>query len=154
MYWAIINRFLRATAIAGVFAIGPANVALADAAANKALIRDYMTMLFVDKKVAEAAALYADPNLIQHNPNLPDGAAAVVAFLGGMLEENPAFRYDIKRIIAEDDLVVVHAHVTMSPQHPGLAVFDLFRVADGKVVEHWDVLQPIPEKAMNSNTMF
>ena len=145
---------LRTAIGVAALSISFSDTANADAAVNKALVRDYMTMLFVDRQLDEAVARYADENIIQHNPNLPDGTAAVVDFLGGLMGENPGFKYDIKRIIAEDDLVVVHAHVTMSPEDTGLAVFDMFRVADGKVVEHWDVLQPVPAESMNGNTMF
>jgi predicted SnoaL-like aldol condensation-catalyzing enzyme len=70
------------------------------------------------------------------------------------MADNAQSRGEIKRVIAEGDLVAVHNHVTQNPKDLGRAVVDIFRVQDGKVVEHWDVVQSVPEKAMNSNTMF
>ena len=149
-----MNRISVATCALIMALLGHAGAATADAEANKALVRDYMTKLLVEKQVEQAVTQYADPNLIQHNPYIADGSAAVIGFLGNMLEQNPGFRYDIKRMIAEDDLVAIHAHVTFAPEDPGMAAFDLFRVKDGKVVEHWDVLQPVPEQSANGNSMF
>lgn len=134
--------------------IGAVGAAMADSKANKTLVRDYMTMLFGDKQVATAVERYAAKDIVQHNPNLGDGADAVVEFLGTLVKDNPRFSYDIKRLIAEDDMVVVHAHVKFSPEDRGAPVVDIFRLADGKVAEHWDVLQPIPEQSANDNTMF
>ena len=62
--------------------------------------------------------------------------------------------FDFKRLICEGDLVVVHSQLTMSPEDRGSAVMDIFGLEDGKIVEHWDVLQPIPDSSANSNTMF
>jgi predicted SnoaL-like aldol condensation-catalyzing enzyme len=61
---------------------------------------------------------------------------------------------DIKRVIAEGDLVVSHLLINMAPENRGMAGVDTFRLQDGKIVEHWDVLQPVPERAANDNTMF
>jgi len=68
--------------------------------------------------------------------------------------KNPTARSEIKRAVAEGDLVFLHVHAKSSETDRGMAVVDIFRVENGKVVEHWDVVQPIPEKANNSNTMF
>ncbi len=69
-------------------------------------------------------------------------------------ENYPNARNEIKRVIAEGDLVVLHVHSVVIPNSPGRMIVDIFRVEDGKVVEHWDVIQPVPEKAANSNGMF
>ncbi len=66
----------------------------------------------------------------------------------------PDMVFDVKRVIAEGDLVVLHYHLPMTPDDLGRAVVDIFRVEDGKIVEHWDVLQDVPAQSANNNTMF
>jgi predicted SnoaL-like aldol condensation-catalyzing enzyme len=90
----------------------------------------------------------------QHNPQAADGPEAFIGFVKWYRGEFPELHVDIKRMIAEGDLVVTHSHLTTSPQDRGTAAVDIFRVENGKVVEHWDVVQPVPEQAANSNTMF
>jgi predicted SnoaL-like aldol condensation-catalyzing enzyme len=72
----------------------------------------------------------------------------------GFAQQFPQGSYDIKRTAAEDDLVALHSLLKTSPEDRGSAVVDFFRLEDGKVVEHWDVLQPIPESAANDHPMF
>ena len=66
----------------------------------------------------------------------------------------PGLRVEIKRVIAEGDLVAAHNLVTTSPESRGTAGIDIFRLVDGKIVEHWDARQTVPETAANTNTMF
>jgi predicted SnoaL-like aldol condensation-catalyzing enzyme len=61
--------------------------------------------------------------------------------------------FDLKRVIAEDDLVVLHYHLRMTPDDLGQAVVDIFRVEDDRIVEHWDVLQQVPAESANTNGM-
>ena len=69
--------------------------------------------------------------------------------------QNPQLHVDIKRVIGECDMVVTHSHLTLSPSDRGSAVADIFRLnCQGKVVEHWDVIQAVPETSANDNTMF
>jgi len=84
-------------------------------------------------------------------PDGPEGFKRLVALLK---EKFPTSRNEIKRVIAEGDLVVLHVHSVREPGQRGRAVVDIFRVENGKIVEHWDVLQDVPEKAANDNTMF
>ena len=84
-------------------------------------------------------------------PNGPDGLKALVTLLK---EKFPNSKNEIKRVIAEDDLVVLHVHAVREPGQRGSAIVDIFRVENGKIVEHWDVIQAVPEKAANENTMF
>ncbi|MBR0873231.1 ester cyclase [Bradyrhizobium tropiciagri] len=100
-----------------------------------------------------AASEYAGATYIQHNPRVADGTQGFVAFVRGLLTSFPDMKLMIKRVIAEDDLVVTHAHIVKIPGEPGLAVVDIFRVEGGKVVEHWDVVEPVPSTALNSNGM-
>jgi predicted SnoaL-like aldol condensation-catalyzing enzyme len=70
------------------------------------------------------------------------------------IKTNPQLHMDFKRIIAEGNLVAVHSHLKPNLQDRGVAVVDIFRVEDGKMVEHWDVIQPVPTQAANKNGMF
>lgn len=115
---------------------------------------EFLDMVFNQKKVEEGFAKYVGPTYIQHNPMVPDGIEGAVTGLTGLLKQMPDWKYDFKRVLVDGDLVAVHSHVTTGPADRGTAVVDIFRVVDGKIVEHWDVLQPVPEKAANDNTMF
>jgi predicted SnoaL-like aldol condensation-catalyzing enzyme len=99
-------------------------------------------------------AQYVGSEYIQHDPQSPDGAEAFIQFVNGFAGQFPQLRIDIKRVIAEGDLVVAHLLITMAPENRGMAGVDIFRLQNGKIVEHWDVLQPVPEQAANDNTMF
>lgn len=121
---------------------------------NKQLAKDCLDMIFNQNKVEQAAAQYIGANYRQHNPNAPNGPPGIIAYATGYIKANPELHMEFKRIIAEGDLVVVHSHLKPNPTDLGLAVVDIFRVEDGKLVEHWDVMQPVPTKAENKNTMF
>ena len=73
--------------------------------------------------------------------------------MAGLTEQQSPMTFDIRRVIAENDLVVVHYLLKMSPDDLGQAVVDIFRVEDGRIVEHWDVLQPVPAESANTNGM-
>jgi len=122
---------------------------------NKATVVAYYTTAFNDQKPEEAVAKYGGPEYIQHNPQAADGFQAFIDFVNGFTAQYPQLHVDIKRVIAECDLVVTHSHLTLSPTDRGSAVADIFRLdRDGKVVEHWDVIQAVPETSANDNTMF
>jgi predicted SnoaL-like aldol condensation-catalyzing enzyme len=125
-----------------------------DLTRNKATVKAFYNLAFNDKQPAEAAAKYFGSEYIQHNPQAGDGAEAFVQAISGFVAQFPQVSVDIKRAVAEDDLVVMHSHLKVSPEDRGTAVMDIFRLQDGKIVEHWDVLQPVPETAANDNTMF
>lgn len=92
---------------------------------------------------------------IQHNPLAQDGTEAFISFVNAFRASNPQLSVRIVRVIAQCDLVVTHSHLTLNPEDRGFAVADIFRVDKrGKVVEHWDVVQPVPETSANDNTMF
>jgi len=121
---------------------------------NKEVAVKFYNMIFVDHKVEEAFKLYSAPEYKQHNPMAASGAQAAIGFLGPFLKSNPQYLGKIIRVIAEGDLVAIHNHVTSGPNDRGRAVVDIFRVVNGKVVEHWDVIQDVPAKSANENTMF
>ncbi|ARP84807.1 nuclear transport factor 2 family protein [Bordetella genomosp. 9] len=141
--------FLAAACVCGV--ARPAPQAAAD---NKTLVTAFFRMMFQDKNVDKAMQTYVDKGLIQHDPYLPDGAAAMADFYGPYLEQHPQANAEIRHVIAEGDMVVVHSLWKESPEDTGQAVIDIFRVQNGKIVEHWDVSQDIPENPANRNTMF
>lgn len=120
---------------------------------NKQTVVAYLEQALNQKKPAEAADAYLGPDYIQHNPQVADGAEAFVGFVTGFTQQFPDLHLDIRRVIAEGDLVVTHGLLTVAPGDRGTAVMDLFRLEDGKIVEHWDVLQPVPEDAANANAM-
>jgi predicted SnoaL-like aldol condensation-catalyzing enzyme len=120
----------------------------------KRIVLDFFDLAFVQRRAAEAAERYLGAEYKQHNPLAPDGPEAFVGFIGVFQEQAPEMSFDIKRVIAEDDLVVLHYHLKLRPDDLGQAVVDIFRVEEGRVVEHWDVLQPVPSESANNNTMF
>ena len=122
------------------------------ASINKRLVVDFFTLAFVDKRVEEAFNKYVGDTYIQHDPHFPD-KKSTIEFLGKLFS-NPQMDVSIKRVIAEDDLVVIHLHSKNSPEDAGDAIIEIFRVDEGKIVEHWSVMQSVPEKSANDNTMF
>ncbi|MBD3729322.1 MAG: nuclear transport factor 2 family protein [Sphingomonadales bacterium] len=114
----------------------------------------FIPLFYQQRNATEAFARWVAPGYRQHNPNAPDGAAAAVAFLQPFFDANPQMRYTVKRVFGSDGLVAVHYHWQLNPEDRGTAVVDIFRVADCKIVEHWDVIQPVPETSANDNTMF
>jgi predicted SnoaL-like aldol condensation-catalyzing enzyme len=122
-------------------------------AANNKLVMDFYTLAFVKGNVEEAFDKYIGDTYIQHDPGLPDGKEAAVEFLSKLFS-NPQMNVSIKRVIAEDELVALHVHSKSSPDDPGQAIVEIYRVEKGKIVEHWGVFQTVPEKSANKNTMF
>ena len=127
---------------------------MADLEENKRIVRAYYEQAFNDGDPEGAVERYVGDRYVQHNPQAADGTEAFIGFVKWSRAQFPELRVDIKRMIAEGDLVVTHSRLTTSPEDRGTAAVDIFRVENGKVVEHWDVLQPIPEEAANTNTMF
>jgi len=120
----------------------------------KQVVTKFMTTFYVDKQVRKAFETWVVPGYIQHNPYAATGRDAAIAFLEPFFANNPNMHYDLKRIIADGNLVAVHAHGSMGPTDRGMSVVDILRVRGCKVMEHWDVVQPVPEKSANTNSMF
>ena len=127
---------------------------MADSEQNKQTALAFVNTAFNEKKPAEAVENYGGSHYIQHNPQAPDGSEAFIHFVTGFVEQFPELSFDVKRAVAEGDLVLTHSLLKTSPEDRGTAAADFFRLEDGKVVEHWDVLQPIPESAANEHPMF
>jgi predicted SnoaL-like aldol condensation-catalyzing enzyme len=120
---------------------------------NKKTVIAFYDAAINDKDFAAASAYMGD-KYIQHNPLAADGPEGLQAFLGFAKENLGGFKVEFKRVLADGDFVIVHAHAKNGPDDRGSAVMDIFRLENGKVVEHWDVIQAIPETAQNNNTMF
>lgn len=139
-----------------VFGVSAAQSSTRDVAAeeaNRTLVLNFYDRFFNKHEVTEAAEVVAD-DYKQHNPQVPDGKAPFVSYFAGYFKENPQARARIVRSATDGDLVYLHVHSTNGPGDRGQAVVDIFRVQGGKIVEHWDVIQDVPEKAANKNTMF
>ncbi len=123
------------------------------AEANKKIVLAFYDAALV-KFDADAAVKYLGESYIQHNPRAPDGVEGVKGLIKFLKETQPNRRSEIKRVLAEKDLVMIHVHAKSTPEDRGTAIIDIFRVQNGKIVEHWDVMQAVPEKSANNNTMF
>ncbi len=154
-----MNKILKSTALAAMISAAPLSVLaetserdLATEEANRALVVEFYDQFFNEHNIAASDVIAED--YIQHNPNVPDGKAPLVSFFSGYFAENPESRARIVRSAADGDLVWLHVQSTNGEEDLGEAVVDIFRVEDGMIVEHWDVIQPVPLEAANSNTMF
>lgn len=122
--------------------------------APKEVATRFMTRFYVEKDVRGAFETWVDPGYIQHNPMAQTGRAAAIAFLEPFFASHPGVHYEIRRVIADGDLVALHSWGRFSEADRGVAVVDILRIKGCRVMEHWDVVQPVPEKSANANGMF
>ena len=122
-------------------------------ARNKETVRAFYDAA-INEKDFEKASQYFGDRYTQHNPLAADGPEGLKNFLEFAKANLPDYRTEFKRFICDGDFVVVHAHARANAEDRGSAVMDIFMLENGKVVEHWDVVQPIPEQSNNDNGMF
>ncbi|MEW9137773.1 nuclear transport factor 2 family protein [Bacillus wiedmannii] len=120
---------------------------------NKKMVVDFYNEVF-NKHNIDIIPKYVSEDYKQHNPFVADGRKAFMDFFQDDFVKNPNSSAEIKRVVAEGDTVALHVHSRTNSQDKGVAIVDIFRIKDGKIVEHWDVIQEIPNEAANNNTMF
>jgi predicted SnoaL-like aldol condensation-catalyzing enzyme len=157
---------MKSLLIAGLMAVGlaagsmpaaaeaPANGRTPTEAANAQVVTAFYDLAFNQHRPTEAARLYIGDRYIQHNPQVPNGAAAFYGYFEGFFREHPQSHVTIHRVLADGDLVALHLHSQETPDDPGRAIVDIFRLENGKIVEHFDVIQTVPTTTANGNTMF
>lgn len=120
---------------------------------NRSVVINFYNKFFNEHKVDEASLIVTD-DYKQHNPYVPDGKKTFVSYFKEFFTENPNSKAKIVRSAVDGDLVWLHVHSTLNDKDKGEAVVDIFRVKEGKIIEHWDVIQGVPDVAENNNTMF
>jgi len=128
----------------------------AESAREKANIRNVEALYnaALNDKNFDEARKYIGDRYIQHNPTAHDGLEGLKGFIEFLKTKFPQSHSEIKQAFADGNYVILHVHSVRVPGTLGRAIVDIFRLEHGKVVEHWDVVQDIPEHPVNSNTMF
>ncbi len=117
----------------------------------------FIQLFYVEDNPTDAFTCWMHPDYIQHNPNAPTGRDATLAMMQASMKRLPDLTHEVKRVVwGSDDLVAVHFHFMRETGTRGHAIVDILRVKDGFIVEHWDVMQEVPDPATckNSNGMF
>ncbi|MFM6832359.1 MAG: nuclear transport factor 2 family protein [Novosphingobium sp.] len=120
---------------------------------NRAIVEDFARLFYGERDVKGAFEKYVVPDYIQHNPGVPDGREAAIALLQPMFADRTR-SFEVRKILVDGDLAAIHIFARPNPEARGAAVADFYRLKDGKIVEHWDIIQPIPEKSANPHPMF
>jgi predicted SnoaL-like aldol condensation-catalyzing enzyme len=121
---------------------------------NKEVVLAFYKEAHFDGDVDGAIARYVGNTYIQHTAAAEDGVEGLRNYINFFLKTFPNAKGDIRRVIADGDIVAVHAHWTNLASKNGDVGVDFFRVQDGKLVEHWDVMQAIPDASKNENTVY
>jgi predicted SnoaL-like aldol condensation-catalyzing enzyme len=120
---------------------------------NKKIVMEFYEKA-INQKDFDAASKYLGPYYIQHNQKATDGAEGLKGFIHYLREKFPDAHSEIKRAFADGDYVILQVHAVREPGTRGIAIVDIFRLKDGKIIEHWDVHEDILPQAANTNGMF
>jgi predicted SnoaL-like aldol condensation-catalyzing enzyme len=121
---------------------------------NRAIVTRFVDLFYRQGRVREAFMTYVAPGYIQHNPIAADGRDTAIAALEPYFASQPDAVREVQRIIVDGNLAVVHMRVRANPQDRGVAIVDILRLENGMIVEHWDLIQPVPEHSANAHPMF
>jgi predicted SnoaL-like aldol condensation-catalyzing enzyme len=137
---------------------------------NKKIVLHYFDLFFNQHRIDEAVDNYQSPTYIQHNPALANGPGALKAAMKSLVGQFPDLQFNVKRAFAEDDYVIVHSEMTglnwllmggdtptagtADGEMPSYAVVDIVRMENGRIAEHWDVIQQVPPQTASGNSMF
>ena len=148
------NLRVGAACLAIIMASGaPALAETAQEAANRQAVIAFYDKALNDKDFS-AASSYLGDRYTQHNPTAADGPEGLKAFIQFLKDKFPQSHNEILRSFADGDYVILHVHSVRTPGTAGRAIVDIFKLEKGKVVEHWDVVQDVPDKSANANGMF
>lgn len=145
-------RLVAFAAAALLFAVAPALAGPTQEANKKTVLEFYEAG--INQKDFAKASQYFGPRYTQHNPNAADGPEGFKRFVDFLRAKFPQSHSEIKQVFADGDYVILHVHAVREPGTRGNAIVDIFKLEHGKIVEHWDVIQPIPETSANPNGMF
>lgn len=121
---------------------------------NRAIVRDFARLFYTQKNVERAFRAYVAPNYIQHNPGIADGREAAVRALRPLFSPRSRQRFKIRHVLVDRDVAAIHVLAIDDRNGARTAVVDLYRLSKGHIVEHWDVLQPVPAHSKNAHPMF
>lgn len=124
-----------------------------DPESNKKAVADFYDLI-INKKDFDSARKYVGSRYKQHNPLVADYPEGLEAFITFLKTNYPEARSEIKRIFADGDFVILHVHSLRVPNSAGRAIIEIFRLENGRIEEHWDVIQEIPAESANQNGMF
>lgn len=122
---------------------------------NRRIVMAFYEDALIKLQPRAAFERYASEDFVEHKPDVPEGTrTATIVFLEGLIKEMPKPTWKILRTVAEGDLVVMHASFTPADGAPPYAIADIFRLRNGKIAEHWDVVAPPPKEQVNPNSRF
>ena len=138
-----------------LLALALAVTPVCDARAARQKVTQFYTVALVERNVRAGFEAYVDPAFVEHKPDIASGdRAGAIAFLESLVGQLPDARWELLRATGERDLVAVHARFTPAPGAPAYAVADFFRLEDCRIMEHWDVVAPTPERHPNLRSRF